>query len=125
MLPLDVAKEVVNLLQYMLEEKPYDILKNAIIRHTNRSKIKHLHDLFNNLSLSKLITATPKNESSSKNKLHMQHILKNDLLKMCTLQHQTIHQWMEILTECRRAVNNSAPKYNEKKKQSSQNFTHY
>lgn len=50
-LPTDVAAEVVDLLDQMPEDKPYDKLKNAIIRRMGTSDGKKLHDLFNNLTL--------------------------------------------------------------------------
>ena len=50
-LPTDVAAEVVDLLDHMPEDKPYDTLKNAIIKRMGTSDGKKLHDLFYNLTL--------------------------------------------------------------------------
>ena len=50
-LPTDVAAEVVDLLDHMPEDKPYDTLKNTIIRRMGTSDGKKLHDLFYNLTL--------------------------------------------------------------------------
>lgn len=50
-LPCDVATEVIDVLEYMPEEKPYDTLKNAIIRCTGGSKQRRIYNLFNNLRL--------------------------------------------------------------------------
>lgn len=44
-LPLDVVTEVVDLLEEMPEETPYDILKNTIIRRARKKKRK-LIDFF-------------------------------------------------------------------------------
>ena len=46
-----MAAEVVDLLDHMPEDKPYDTLKNAIIRRMGTSDGKKLHDLFYNLTL--------------------------------------------------------------------------
>lgn len=49
-LPADVASEVVDLLNDMPKEKPYDTLKAAIIRCVGKSEERRLHDLFNNVN---------------------------------------------------------------------------
>lgn len=46
--------EVDNLLNEMPIEKPYDMLRNAIINCTQESEERKLHDLFNNLKLGHL-----------------------------------------------------------------------
>ena len=50
-LPTDVATEVVDLLDHIPEDKPYDAQKNAIIKRMGTSDGKKLHDLFYNLTL--------------------------------------------------------------------------
>lgn len=46
-----MATEVSGLLSEMPADKPYDILKVAVIHRTGESEERRLHDLFNNLPL--------------------------------------------------------------------------
>ena len=50
-LPGEVANEVTDLLDPMPEDRPYDILKAAILKRTGKSDESKLRDLFNNIEL--------------------------------------------------------------------------
>lgn len=53
-IPADVAMEVVDLLNEIPAENPYETLKNAFIRRSSESEERKLHDLFNNLNVGHL-----------------------------------------------------------------------
>ena len=80
-LPTDVAAEVVDLLDHMPEDKPYDTLKNAIIRRMGTSDGKMLHDLFYNLTLGHM---TPSQLLRKIKSVRKKHHVRDSVKKLWT-----------------------------------------
>ena len=98
-LPTDVAAEVIDLLDHMPEDKPYDTLKNAIIKRMGTSDGKKLHDLFYNLTLGHMTPSQllRKIKSLLGSNTMSETVLKNYGRTNSTLiQHKYSHHFLKI-----------------------------